>query len=193
MVECGGTNSLEAHEQQVLDPACPQLKASPAFMCKIQKLMADEGNSDAQYKAAGCYAVGHGVEKNATRAFEYFMMAAEHGHTQALYQVASHYEHGSGVKADKNKALEYYKLAAMKGHSMALYQYELVTEELGLYNASDPLFALYPAPSRFNMKEIFTDSIDARWKMHLYVLFLVFVVLFVALRFVWCGRNKRKR
>lgn len=67
---------------------------------------AEAGDSDAQYNVAFQYHVGINVEKNYTKAAEWYAKAAEKGHDYAMLNLADLYLNGYGVKKDRAKALE---------------------------------------------------------------------------------------
>ena len=51
---------------------------------RYYKLSADQGNVDAQFNLAVCYATGSGVDKNETEALKYYQLAADQGNDRAI-------------------------------------------------------------------------------------------------------------
>jgi len=61
------------------------------------KKLARKGDKSAQYNLGALYANGQGVEKDAARAYTWFLKAAESGVPAAQYAVGKSYETGQGV------------------------------------------------------------------------------------------------
>ena len=59
-----------------------------------------------------CYAAGHGVEQNWTKAVELYHKAADMSDPQAQYMLARCYAEGNGVGQDMAEAVKLYKRAA---------------------------------------------------------------------------------
>ena len=45
---------------------------------------AEQGHAESQYIVGLCYQIGHGVEQNPNKAYEWFMKAAEQGYEKAI-------------------------------------------------------------------------------------------------------------
>lgn len=80
---------------------------------------ADQGNVDAQYNAAYCYAEGEGVHQDKKKAVEWYEKACEQGHAASQNNLASIYRNGREIEKNLEKAVELYKLAAEQGYSVA--------------------------------------------------------------------------
>ncbi|MEK9656841.1 MAG: hypothetical protein VW378_00495 [bacterium] len=86
-----------------------------------EKQSEDQGNVDTQFNLGIKYAFGQGVERNDTRAFEYYKLAADHGHAKAQFNVGVMYEIGQGVEQSDTQAVYFYKQAAALGQADAEY------------------------------------------------------------------------
>lgn len=69
-----------------------------------------------------CYYYGNGVEKDLTKAVEWFTKAAEQGDADAQYELGGCYDWGIGVEKDLTKAIELYTKAAKQGYADAQYE-----------------------------------------------------------------------
>lgn len=76
---------------------------------------AENGDASAQYRLGQCYAIGHGVAKDARKAVELFEKSAKQGYAAAYYELATHYLHGKGVAKDEAQAIAHLRTAATKG------------------------------------------------------------------------------
>ncbi|KAG9295416.1 hypothetical protein G9A89_013445 [Geosiphon pyriformis] len=76
---------------------------------------AQKGLPEAQYNVGERYVKGKGVEKNISRAAEYWKMAAFQGFQLAQANLGRMYHEGHGVKQDLNLAKEYYVQAIQRG------------------------------------------------------------------------------
>ncbi|WP_105167817.1 prolyl oligopeptidase family serine peptidase [Pseudoalteromonas sp. T1lg23B] len=65
------------------------------------------------------YSFGNNQEKNAAKAYEYYLKAASYGHPRATFNIGARYYRGELVEEDYNKAIEYYKKAAELGYGQA--------------------------------------------------------------------------
>lgn len=65
------------------------------------------------------YSEGIGVEKDASKAFEWFKKAAEQGNAEAQFFLGRSYFEGSGVEEDPQKAMEWLEKAAEQGNADA--------------------------------------------------------------------------
>lgn len=76
---------------------------SPEVLENLTKF-AEDGNSESQYKLGLLYSDGTGVERDETKAFEWFKKAADQGNTNAMLLVAYAYRTGRGVDMDIEKS-----------------------------------------------------------------------------------------
>ena len=90
------------------------------------------GNADAFYNLAGCYANGtKDMPQNLLMANELFLKAGELGHAEAYFNLGNAYVIGRGVEVDKKKAKHYWELAAMNGNIGARYNLGAWEENTG--------------------------------------------------------------
>ncbi len=96
-----------------------------------QNELATEGNVKAMYDVGKLYERGRGVNKDISKAAEWFQKAAIEGNTSAQARLGILYFEGRGVKQNYNKALKLLNSAAQANVPSALYQlanmYELGT------------------------------------------------------------------
>src|SRR6266498_5733756 len=78
-------------------------------------------NEEAQYNLGVNYQNGIGVEKDETKAFEYYKKSAEKGHDMAQNNLASLYKNGEGIEKNIEKALYWFNKAAENGNELAQY------------------------------------------------------------------------
>jgi len=72
---------------------------------------AEAGDRPSMNKVGGCYRYGSGVERNLTKAVEWFRRAAEKGNLPATINLAECYLNGEGVSKDANEAARLFKEA----------------------------------------------------------------------------------
>ena len=69
-----------------------------------------------QFNLGRCYDDGIGVEKNHSKAVEWFAKAAEQGHSSGQYMLGLSCYFGDGIKKDYKKAFEWFAKAAEQGN-----------------------------------------------------------------------------
>lgn len=67
------------------------------------------------------YDNGYYVNKNRSKALEFYKLSANQGYAKAQYNLANAYLSGDGVQKDINLALELYEKAAIQNLSEAQY------------------------------------------------------------------------
>jgi len=85
------------------------------------RLLADEGNADAQYRLARMYESGEGVPKNPAAARAWYRKAAEQGRADAQQLMGFIYDDGMGVPQDHEAAVSWFRRAADQGDSVSQY------------------------------------------------------------------------
>ena len=95
---------------------------------EMYKKAAEEGDAEASFLVARCYARGKGVRKKREMALRYYAEAAEKGHPRANFFLALHFFF-SNSNRDECKAISLFKKAACLGHPPALYMLHLLYEE----------------------------------------------------------------
>lgn len=78
------------------------------------------GSAEAMYTLGELYFEGKYVEKDLSRAFEYYKQASEKKYPKALYELGMLYLRGEIVNKDSNKAEEFIKESAKYGDERAL-------------------------------------------------------------------------
>lgn len=81
----------------------------------ILRSRALDGDSEAQFELAHCYAEGHGVGKSASTAFRWFERAAKAEHLEGMAAMARCFDFGLGVDEDDQEALVWYEKALAAG------------------------------------------------------------------------------
>jgi uncharacterized protein len=85
------------------------------------KLLANQGDLDAQNKLGAAYFNGRGVEKNIAEAQRWFTQAAQKGYAKAQYNLGVMYYAGQGVPQNQAEALNWFSKAAGQGLADAQY------------------------------------------------------------------------
>ena len=85
------------------------------------KVLAEQGDVDAQFKLGVIYYSGQGVPGDYVEALNWFKKAALRGHPLAQYNVGYMNEKGEGTPQDYVEAAKYYRQAAERGNQLAQY------------------------------------------------------------------------
>jgi TPR repeat protein len=80
---------------------------------------ATHGDAKAQFKLAGLYATGEGIEQDWSLAVYWYQRAAIQGDPQAQLQLGECLTFGRGVAADKARAAQWFHKAARQGNLKA--------------------------------------------------------------------------
>ena len=99
---------------------------------------AELGIDSAQFKVSKCYLLGHGVDADDHKAFEWMKKSAEQGYYKAQTGMGIYYNTGVGVDSDKTQAIEWFKKAIEQGDPKAMSNlagvyYDLEDYELALH------------------------------------------------------------
>ena len=92
-----------------------------AAALRYWKPLADQGEAAAQYKLAGLYQFGLGVDRDSALAVTYIRKAAEQGWAEAQSSLSDLYAVGQGVPQDYTQALIWGRKAAEQGLAVAQY------------------------------------------------------------------------
>jgi TPR repeat protein len=88
-------------------------------LVELVKSSTDGGDAVGQYLLGWMFCSGHGVAKDATKAFEWFLKSAEQGNEDAQCHLGWMLDYGNGVAKDETKAVEWYlKSAEQKGETI---------------------------------------------------------------------------
>jgi len=98
-------------------------KSKDYFKLALDKLspLAERGDCESLCDLGSMFEYGEGVDKNHTKAVEYYMQAADKGYAGAQCNLGYMYNNGRGVKLDREKAVDYYKRASKQNHVRAQY------------------------------------------------------------------------
>jgi TPR repeat protein/FixJ family two-component response regulator len=80
---------------------------------------AEQGNANAQFNLARCYAFGQGVEQNRTEMLAWYRKAAEGRQPEAQWFLGRHYQRGDGVPKDLVEAAKWFRKSAEQGYAVA--------------------------------------------------------------------------
>lgn len=95
------------------------------------EVYARSGNAEAEELIGVMYALGLGVDRDAERAFDWYLRASLKGHAGAQSGLGWYYEVGRGIPApDMVRAYLWYALSAIGGDPDALDSLELITPRL---------------------------------------------------------------
>ena len=79
--------------------------------------LANERDADACYAVGDMYYYGDDVQKDISKAIEYYNIAADTGHVEAKYSLGYIYRFGEGVKKDISRAIKLLEYAAERNHA----------------------------------------------------------------------------
>jgi len=71
-----------------------------------------------------------GVDKNDSRAVEWYRKAAKQGHAGAQFNLGKMYENGFGVDKNDSRAVKWYRKAAKQGDALARHNLDRLTDKL---------------------------------------------------------------
>jgi len=95
------------------------MRGDYATALKEFRVLAEQGDADAQYNLGLMYDKGHGVAQDYKEAMKWCRKAAEQGHAYAQYYLGFMYRDGHGVIQDYKEMLKWYRKAAEQGHAAA--------------------------------------------------------------------------
>ena len=99
------------------DSQSSSAKAYFAFLC----IDAEQGITEAQEKLGDAYYYARGIERDYSKAAEWYLKAAQQGNTYSQYSLAQMYEEGKGVEKNINVAIEWYKKVDNQGGFWTTY------------------------------------------------------------------------
>lgn len=86
------------------------------------RMMAEQGNAEAQYALGLRYFVGIGMPENITEAVKWYRRSAELGYADAQVSLGARYLIGNGVLKDDTEAVRWFRRAAEQGHAEAQFR-----------------------------------------------------------------------
>ena len=85
----------------------------------LYKLLAEQGDAEAQLILGTMHDIGLGIPQNYREAVKWYRLAAEQGYARAQSKLGSMYDIGLGVPQDNKEAAKWWRLAAEKGDASA--------------------------------------------------------------------------
>ena len=85
------------------------------------KILAEQGNAEAQFMLYSIYSLGKGVAVSGIEAFRWLIESAQQGNADALYYLGVKFDIGEGVPQDFARAFRFFLLSATQGHANAQY------------------------------------------------------------------------
>ncbi|CAB4411614.1 unnamed protein product [Rhizophagus irregularis] len=105
------------------------------------KAAEDSNNIIAQYNVGQCYELGIGVDKNYSKAFNYYQKSYDLDHLESYFQLGYCYINGLGTKIKRKKGLELYNEAVGKDKKFNILSY--YENEDGINNDLDKVLYWY--------------------------------------------------
>jgi len=97
---------------------------------QLWRIVANEGNREAQSLLGEMYAFGQGVPQDYARGIKWLLLAAEQNEPKAQYKLGMMNMYGQGFTRDFGRAAMWFILANASGHAKAKKQLTVVSEEL---------------------------------------------------------------
>ena len=94
------------------------------------KLLAEQGNANAQLNLGIRYDFGDGIPENDAEAVKWYRLAAEQGNANAQFSLGVMYSNGEGVPQNNTRAYVWFSVAATQGHQYAGGEKDIASEEL---------------------------------------------------------------
>lgn len=114
-----GVGTATAAPTPIDDARAASNKGDYAQAVKIWRLLAAQGNAEAQTWLGVMYHQGLGVTQDYQEAAKWFRLAAEQGDVGAQFSLGEMYYDGKGVTQDLQKSLKWWRLAAAQGNEFA--------------------------------------------------------------------------
>jgi uncharacterized protein len=92
-----------------------------AMAYKEFKVLAEQGDAEAQFNLGRMYTLGQGVQQEPAEALKWYRKAAEQGNGNAQWVMGISYDGGLDVAKDQVEAVKWYRKAAEQGISKAQY------------------------------------------------------------------------
>ena len=86
-------------------PGRAQVEDTSAAYLEQLRVLADEGERDAQFRLGQFYEEGSLVDRDQGKAIQLYLQAAEQGHAAAQHALGQIYHLGNGVERDKAAAM----------------------------------------------------------------------------------------
>jgi TPR repeat protein len=86
------------------------------------RLLAQQGNADAQVALGVMYRIGIGVTQDYTEAAKWLRLSADQGQSDALVELGRIYIKGYGVPQDSKEAAKWFRIAAEQNNALAMFE-----------------------------------------------------------------------
>ena len=117
--------SLDATSQSPVSDANTGLQRQGGMFADLladhNRLLAENGDTEAQFNLGTMYAFGYGVAQDYKEAVKWYRKAAEQGDVAAQYNLGLAYTLGHGIVQDYKEAVKWYRKAAEQGLAEAQY------------------------------------------------------------------------
>ena len=113
---CTGEDDEPAEQQGAEVRSLEAAEPAPLDV-EAERVLADQGDADAQARLARAYYLGLGVAQDFQEALRWAQLAADQGSAAGQGVLAAAYNTGSGVEQDSGEALRWSRLAADQGDS----------------------------------------------------------------------------
>lgn len=97
-------------------------KLAEAYAVFCRGIELSPGHAMLQLSLGQAFDAGLGIEKDDSKAVEWYSKAAEQGLMAAMYFLARKYEYGHGIPRDSERAIRWYRTAAEGGLPEAQYE-----------------------------------------------------------------------
>ena len=97
---------------------------------ELWHVMAEKGDSTAEYSLGQMYEQGKGVAQDYKEAYKWYRLSAEQGNDRAQYSLGGMYEKGLGVPRDYIRAYMWYDLAAAQGMHVAESNRDYIAQQM---------------------------------------------------------------
>lgn len=135
---CSTSQSIPVSQEGQKHQSKREASASPA---QGLRLLAEQGNAEAQFNLGLLYDRGRGVPKDKSEALRWYRLAATQGDTFAQNSLADNYWEGTGVPKDDTEAVRWWRLAADKGFAPAQHSLGKIISGGGQGVPSDKIHA----------------------------------------------------
>ncbi len=138
----------------------PEKKVEVAPKEDVKKL-AEQGNTEAQYKFGMMCETGDDVTKNLVEASKWHAKAAEKGHSGAQYSIGFMREMGRGIQQNYREAIKWYTKASEQGNPRAQYCLAMI------YKKGEYVHANYEEAFRLFTKSAKQGNQEAQYNLDL--------------------------
>ena len=95
----------------------------------LTRVLAEQGNAEAQFSLGVAYDTGQGVAQDSAEAARWYRLAADQGHASAQFNVGAMYSDGLSVPQDYAEAVRWFRLAADQGDAEGQFNLGVMYDE----------------------------------------------------------------